>query len=109
MLVPARLHVPARRAPARRAVRRDLRNGIFYALPFPLAGAAVAIYHEYVTYHPEAETEGCRQGVSCTVRWIDELGYITIPTLALTAFAAILALLLFARSRREAQDAAAVS
>lgn len=83
------------------ALRRDLRNGIFYALPFPVVGAAVGIYHEYITYHPEAETEGCRQGVSCTVRWIDKFGYITIPTLALTAFAAVFVLLLLARSRRK--------
>lgn len=90
------------------ALRRDLRNGILYALPFPLIGAAVSVYHEYVTYHPEAESEGCRQGVSCTVRWIDEFGYITIPTLALTAFAAIFALLLLARSRRSAEGPEAI-
>lgn len=80
------------------ALRRDVRNGFWYALPFPLVGAAVSIYHEYITYHPEAETAGCKQGVSCTVRWVDELGYVTIPTLALTAFVAIGALLLLARA-----------
>ncbi len=84
------------------ALRRDVRNGFWYALPFPIVGAGVSLYHEYVTYHPEAETAGCKQGVSCTVRWIDELGYVTIPTLALTAFAAILVLLLLARSRDRA-------
>ncbi len=84
------------------AIRKDIRNGFWYALPFPVAGIAVGLYHEYITYNPDAETEGCKQGVSCTVRWIDELGYVTIPTLALTAFAAILALLLLARSRERA-------
>jgi len=87
------------------ALRRDVRDGVLYALPFPVAGMTVAGYHEYVTYHPAAESEGCRLGVSCTVRWIDEFGYITIPTLALTAFAAILVLLLFARSRGRQRDA----
>jgi disulfide bond formation protein DsbB len=86
------------------AIRKDIRNGFWYALPFPIVGMAVGLYHEYITYHPEAETEGCKQGVSCTVRWIDELGYVTIPTLALTAFAAILALLLLARSRDRAES-----
>ena len=82
------------------ALRRDARNALLYALPFPIAGIGVGLYHEYVTYNPEAESEGCRQGVSCTTRWIDEFGYITIPTLALSAFAAIVVLLAFAHSRR---------
>jgi disulfide bond formation protein DsbB len=86
------------------AIRKDIRNGFWYALPFPIVGMLVGLYHEYITYNPDAETEGCKQGVSCTVRWIDELGYVTIPTLALTAFAAILALLLLARSRDRAQQ-----
>jgi disulfide bond formation protein DsbB len=78
------------------ALRRDAANALLYALPLPVIGAGVAIYHEYIVYHPEAETAGCKQGVSCTVRWIEKFGYVQIPTLALTAFLAIAALLLFA-------------
>jgi hypothetical protein len=32
----------------------------------------------------------------CGLKWINEFGYVTIPTLALTAFALVFALLLFA-------------
>ena len=81
------------------ALRRDVRNGFWYALPFPVVGAGIAIYHEYIVYNPSAESAACKRGVSCTVKWIDKFGYIQIPTLALTAFAAILVLLLFARWR----------
>jgi disulfide bond formation protein DsbB len=86
------------------AIRKDIRNGFWYAIAFPVVGIGVGLYHEYITYNPDAESESCKQGVSCTVRWIDELGYITMPTLALTAFAAILALLLLARSRDRADQ-----
>src|SRR4051794_15847691 len=82
------------------ALRRDLRNGFLYAIAFPVIGLGVSLYHVYIEHHPEAESQGCRQGASCTTRWIEELGYVTIPVLAGTAFATIIALLLFARSRR---------
>jgi disulfide bond formation protein DsbB len=87
------------------ALRRDRRNVLLYAFPLPVIGAGVAIYHEYIVYNPAAETAGCRQGVSCTVRWFEKFGYIQMPTLALTAFLAIAALLLLGawRGRDEAR------
>jgi disulfide bond formation protein DsbB len=81
------------------ARRRDTRGGVLYAAPLALFGAAVAIYHVYIEYHPEAETPGCKIGAPCSTKWIEEIGYITIPVLALTAFATILALLAMAWSR----------
>ena len=81
------------------ALRKDTRGGAIYAIPLSLAGMGVAIYHIYIEYHPEAETAGCKIGAPCSVKWIEELGYVTIPVLALTAFAAILALSLMALSR----------
>ena len=81
------------------ALRRDIRNGFWYAIPFPVLGLLVSLRHIYVEHHPESESQACRAGVSCTTRWIEELGYVTIPVLAATAFATIIALLLFAQSR----------
>jgi disulfide bond formation protein DsbB len=86
------------------AARRDVRSGFKYAIAFPVIGAAVSIYHEYIIYNPEAETAGCRQGVSCTVKWFEKFGYVQLPTLALTAFATIFVLLLFARWRVRAGE-----
>jgi disulfide bond formation protein DsbB len=81
------------------AIRRDTRGGALYGLPLAIFGAIVAIYHIYIEYHPEAETAGCKIGAPCTTKWIDKLGYITIPVLALTAFLAIITLLVMALSR----------
>ena len=81
------------------ALRRDARGGALYALPFPIAGIPIAIYHLYLERNPEAESASCKVGAPCSTRWIEELGYVTIPVLALTAFAAVLALLLLARAR----------
>jgi disulfide bond formation protein DsbB len=81
------------------ALRRDIRGGALYGLPLAAFGAIVAIYHIYIEYHPEAETAGCKIGAPCTTKWIDKLGYVTIPVLALTAFLAIIALLSMALSR----------
>ena len=81
------------------AIRRDIRNGFWYAIPFPVIGLGVSLYHVYIERNPDAESQSCRQGVSCATKWIEELGYVTLPTLAGTAFATIIVLLLFARSR----------
>jgi disulfide bond formation protein DsbB len=82
------------------AWRRDARGGALYALPIAIAGAGVAIYHIYIEYNPEAESAGCKiGGAACSVKWIEELGYITIPVLALTVFLAVIALSLMVLSR----------
>jgi disulfide bond formation protein DsbB len=81
------------------AWRRDTRGGALYGLPPAVFGAVVAVYHIYIENHPEAETASCKIGAPCATKWIDKLGYITIPTLALTAFLAIIVLLSMALSR----------
>ena len=81
------------------ALRRDARGGALYALPFPIAGGLVSIWHIYIEINPEAESGSCKVGAPCSLKWIEELGYVTLPVLALTAFGGILALLLLARRR----------
>ena len=85
------------------ALRRDTRSAVQYAFVFPLAGAAISAYHLYIEANPEAESAGCKIGVPCSVKWIDEFGYVTMPMLAITAFLTIAALLAFAWSRRGAR------
>jgi disulfide bond formation protein DsbB len=85
------------------ALRRDFRGAPLYALPLTVIGAGVAIYHIYIENNPGAESEGCRQGAPCSTKWIDEFGYVTIPTLALTAFAVIFWLCLTALRRARAE------
>lgn len=87
------------------ALRREVRSAVQFAFVLPVVGAAIAIYHVYIEVNPEAETAGCRAGgASCATKWIEEFGYITIPVLSLTAFAAIGVLLAMAWSRRDAVE-----
>lgn len=81
------------------ALRRDTRAGLFYAAVFPVAGVLVAGYHLYIEANPAAESAGCKVGAPCSVKWIEEFGYVTIPALAMTAFLTIAALLLLSRTR----------
>jgi disulfide bond formation protein DsbB len=85
------------------ALRRDLRAGIQFAFVLPLVGICISIYHIYIENNPSAQPSGCKVGgTTCATKWIDKFGYITIPTLAGTAFAAIIVLLAFGwwRTRR---------
>lgn len=67
-----------------------------YVVPVAAIGAAVAVYHVYVERSGH-ETPVCTASAPCTTIWFEELGYITIPVMALTAFAAVVVLLLLAR------------
>ncbi len=73
-----------------------------YALPLCLIGLAISIYHNLLYYGliPESITP-CTEGVSCTSRQIEWLGFITIPLMALTAFIGVALCLLFYKSKKE--------
>jgi disulfide bond formation protein DsbB len=86
------------------AVRRDA-AAFWYAIALPVIGLGISIYHRYIELNPEKESAGCRKGASCATIWFEEFGYITLPVLAGTAFAAIIVLLLFARSSARARTA----
>jgi disulfide bond formation protein DsbB len=64
-----------------------------YLVPFPVIGAGVSIYHLLIENHVVATPAQCQVGAGCTVKWIDYFGYMTIPTLALTAFVLLTVLL----------------
>lgn len=75
------------------------RWALIAVLPLPVIGAGIAIYHRYIEIFPEAGSQQCRAGGGCAVNWLQNiapLAYITVPTLALTAFGLIIAMLLFA-------------
>ncbi len=68
-----------------------------YALPLSLIGLAIAIYHNLLYYGVLPESIApCTTGVSCTTRQIEWLGFVTIPLLALVAFAVISVCLILA-------------
>jgi disulfide bond formation protein DsbB len=69
-----------------------------YLLPLPVAGAGVAVYHLLVENGVVGQSTSCLISApgGCGVKWIDEFGYVTIPTLALTGFALAFGFLLLA-------------
>ena len=67
------------------AYHRDYRFAR-YLLPFPVIGAGVSIYHLLIENKVVSTPQACQIGVGCAVKWINYFGYMTIPTLALTAF-----------------------
>ena len=68
-------------------IRRD-KNIIPYALSLSLSGLALSVYHYQLQLFPE-QSSSCGLDASCTYRWIEVFGFITIPLLALTSFAFI--------------------
>lgn len=59
-----------------------------YLIPFPVIGAGVSVYHLLIENNAIKEPQACQinAAVGCGTKWIDYFGYMTIPTLALTAF-----------------------
>ena len=79
-------------------------KGTLYALPLTVTGLGFSVYHNLLYYRviPE-ELTPCTEGVSCSSRQIEWLGFVTIPLMALLAFAAIL-ICLVAQRRTERRD-----
>ncbi|HYX89331.1 MAG TPA: disulfide bond formation protein B [Gaiellaceae bacterium] len=74
----------------------DDRRAARYLLPLPVVGAGVSVYHLLVENRVVGESQICKFSGGCATKWIDEFGYMTIPTLALTGFALVFAFLLLA-------------
>jgi disulfide bond formation protein DsbB len=69
-----------------------------YLLPLPLVGSGVSVYHLLVENGVVEQARACLISApgGCATKWIDEFGYMTIPTLALTGFALCFAFLVLA-------------
>lgn len=67
-------------------LRRD-RGVYLYVLPLSIMGMLIATYHNllYWSMIPEPQTP-CLLGVSCTTKFIEYFGFVTIPFLSLTGF-----------------------
>lgn len=71
-------------------VTRD-RHAHRYSLPLAVLGMIVAIYHNLLYYHVIPDSlKPCTEGVSCTSKQIEWLGFITIPLLSLAGFGLII-------------------
>jgi disulfide bond formation protein DsbB len=71
----------------------------FYAMPLAAIGGVISIYHMLVERFPHLESGSCDPTNPCSIIWVEPLGYLTIPTMALSGFALILTLLAYAQER----------
>lgn len=61
-----------------------------YSLPLSVLGLVLAIYHNLLYFGVISEgLIPCTAGISCTVKWFEWFGFISIPQLSLAAFAVI--------------------
>lgn len=76
-------------------VRKD-RDLPWYVLPLSIPGMLIASYHVALQSGWVSErVEFCTVGVSCTTKYAEWLGFITIPLLSFLAFAVLTAAFLF--------------
>ena len=71
-----------------------------YALPLTIVGGLIAFYHTllYGGIIPE-NIQPCSQGVSCTEKYIELFGFISIPMLSFFAFSALATFLIILKRR----------
>lgn len=75
---------------------RQDRSAIRYALPLAVIGGLTSLYHVLLQNTSWlGAPAACAVGVPCNVKYINWLGFISIPVLALIAFILIAALLLY--------------
>lgn len=74
------------------AARRE-RAGAFYTIGLAFIGALVSTYHVALEWFPSLDSGACSVTTPCTLIWFRVFGFISLPTLALTAFLLILALM----------------
>ena len=76
-------------------IRRDFSVWI-YALVLAIVGALIALYQNMLIWGLIPESlKPCVEGVSCTTKYIEWLGFITIPFLSLVAFCIVIALCVY--------------
>ena len=73
----------------------------WYAVPLAALGLCVSAYHVLLERFPSLESGSCDPSAPCTFIWVEPLGYLTIPTMAGTAFATVIALVLLAPRTEE--------
>jgi len=80
-------------------LRRD-REVYAYVLPPAIIGAGFAIYHTQLQAFPKQHGPFCKWFDPCTVRYVWEFGFVSIPFMALASFAFIITMMLVLRGGR---------
>jgi disulfide bond formation protein DsbB len=84
-------------------IRRD-RMVWTYVIPPAVIGMGFSIYHTQLQAYPAQHGPFCKINDPCTVRYVWEFGFVSIPFMALAAFAFIITMMLVLRSDRLLDD-----
>ena len=89
------------------AALRDDHRAARFLLPLPIVGAGVSVYHILIENGVVEQAKACELSApgGCATKWINEFGYMTIPTLALTAFVLLIGFLALAAAGEEDEAA----
>lgn len=68
-----------------------------YAVPVAVIGAFISAWHIGVERVPGLPSGACSLDVPCSLIYVQVVGFVTIPTMALAGFLSIISLLLLAR------------
>lgn len=81
------------------------KNVFWYSFPLIIIGWLIGIYHNLLYYEilPEAVAP-CRAGISCTTKFIEWFGFLTIPSLSLIGFTVIGILLIWAYKKSQIRN-----
>ena len=74
-----------------------------YAVPLAAIGAVISTWHIGVERIPGLPSGACSLDVPCSLIYVEVVGFVTIPTMALAGFLSIITLLLLARTGRRLQ------
>ncbi|MEM8531450.1 MAG: disulfide oxidoreductase [Chloroflexota bacterium] len=85
-------------------LRRDTKLH-FYVLPFSIFGMGMSFYHYLLIKTTIFPAPACNANIPCNVEYMNVLGFINIPFLALTAFTMITGLMTIAALRTKTLEA----
>ena len=81
------------------AVRRD-RRVVWYVAPIATIGAAFAVYQTQLQAFPSQHSSFCTTAEPCTIRYVWEFGFVSLPFMALSAFVFIITMTAVAARRQ---------
>ncbi len=73
------------------------------SVPLAAGGAVLSIWHIVIERNP-ALAGPCDPSNPCTIKWVEEFGFLTVPTMALIASISFIALTLSARPTTDGAD-----
>jgi len=77
----------------------------FYVLPLSFSGLAVSFYHVLLYRGILPEAKGfCEAGISCTTKYVEFFGFLSIPVMSFLAFLIISALMVYYHSLRNVKQ-----